>query len=178
MRIQCKKCGKEYRVDESRLTLEGVRVKCRDCGAVLLVRKRAEQGPAVEEQVAAPQAGAEAAAHEAPESSEASAYHYCVACGRELDRVVSPGKRPVCTGCESIGGKKRLGPVGDVIGVPASMPAKTRPWLYALIFGLLIIAAVMGYRFAHAGAWDPLPAEKPSFGRAFVPHGMQITFLR
>lgn len=38
MQIQCKSCGKAYQVDERRLTPEGVRVKCRSCGAILLLR--------------------------------------------------------------------------------------------------------------------------------------------
>ncbi len=51
MRIQCKGCGKEYQVNEKRLTPEGIRVRCKSCGTVLLVRLRQEQKtpPAPEE---------------------------------------------------------------------------------------------------------------------------------
>ena len=42
MLIHCKGCGKAYRVDEKRLTPEGIRVRCRHCGSVLMIRLRKE----------------------------------------------------------------------------------------------------------------------------------------
>ena len=45
MQFQCKQCGKLYRVDERKLTPEGVRVRCRGCGTVLLLRLRPAAAP-------------------------------------------------------------------------------------------------------------------------------------
>lgn len=52
MRIQCKNCGKEYRVDENRLTSAGIRVKCRNCSAVLLIRRKEEDKTPMETEAA------------------------------------------------------------------------------------------------------------------------------
>ncbi|MDX1764693.1 MAG: zinc-ribbon domain-containing protein [bacterium] len=150
MRIQCKKCGKEYRVEESRLTTEGVRVKCRDCGAILLVRKREINFNLDSERRAVVGDLAGESVPQPEESAPASPYKYCLSCGKGLDRAIPSGERPVCRTCELLGAQGRRSLVDEVLGVPPTVSSGSRKWLYGFILALLIIAAVMGYRFASA----------------------------
>lgn len=169
MRIQCKKCGKEYRVEESRLTSEGIRVKCRDCGAILLVRKR-ENGENREAEKAAVAGGSSGESPaDSGESAPPSSYQYCISCGKGLDRAVPVGERPVCGTCESLGGEGRWGFVDDALGVPSAMPSRSRRWLYGFILVLLIGAAIMGYRIANGDQAGGDAVGEPAESQAAAP---------
>ena len=87
---------------------------------------------------------------ESDESHPPSPYKYCLSCGKGLDRAIPAGERPVCSTCESLGEQGRRGLVDEVLGVPPTLSSGSRKWLYGLILMLLIVAAVMGYRFANA----------------------------
>ncbi len=139
MRIQCKQCGKEYRVKKESLTEEGIRAKCRRCGAILRIRLQKKElpfnskgeNPFVEE----PKTVA---------SSSPSSARYCMTCGHPLEREISPGERPLCSACEVLEGVEQES-LAFGRGVERSHPSYL--W-YLIIFVVLFFSALLGYRLA------------------------------
>ncbi|NOY53984.1 MAG: hypothetical protein GXP58_10280 [Deltaproteobacteria bacterium] len=136
MRIHCKQCGKEYRVRKEYLTEEGIRAKCRKCGAVLRIRLRKKETsgagkglPGAISQVSSP---------------SVSPYHYCIACGHLLEREVPSAERPLCPACEILDGAEKE---SLAFGHPDKSPLPLS-LLYALIFVVLLFSALLGYRLA------------------------------
>ncbi|MEK6775662.1 MAG: zinc-ribbon domain-containing protein [bacterium] len=136
MQIQCKSCGKAYQVDEHRLTPEGVHVKCRSCGTILLLRLGK---------------GHETAAKAAePHATEPvlPGYRFCIFCGRSLDQDLSAGTRPVCRICEARKEAAVSAPAAAVQGLVPSMPIWKKILLFILLVLVILFAAFMGYQMA------------------------------
>jgi len=137
MRIQCKQCGKEYRVKKEYLTAEGIRAKCRRCGAVLRIRLRKKEVPLA--------AKDEQSFSGEPQSVEASSsFRYCMTCGHALERERSLDERPLCSACEILEGAENE---SLAFGRPKerSLPLTL---FYVLAFVVLLLAAFLGYRLA------------------------------
>jgi DNA-directed RNA polymerase subunit RPC12/RpoP len=142
MRIHCRKCGKEYRVNERYVTEKGVRAKCRQCGAVLLIRMR-RKGPSLqEEEKDAPLTPRLTEKPQIGRSSSSSLYRYCIFCGRSLEQEVTEGRRPVCSACEATGETSEK--IRDLLPPTRS----SRLLWYAVVVTILLVSAFMGYRFA------------------------------
>ncbi len=156
MRIQCKNCGKEYQVNENRLTPEGIRVKCKSCSSILLVRMQKKQADAQEHHESVfesrdpvhPEAAAESLAESQGESVAASEteppvakYRFCIQCGGRLKNRIKEGALPICEACDTGGG------VG--LGIKtSSMSSGKRTLLYLVILFVILLSALMGYRLA------------------------------
>jgi len=168
MLIHCKGCGKPYRVDEKRLTPEGVRVKCRHCGAVLMIRLRREHEMPLEEkeikasvpsepeiQAEAPAAVPVAAFERAvpsglsePSEPAPSGYRFCIHCGGRFDHNLHAGRFPVCGTCEARGATAVSEPAAAVQGLVPGMPIWKKILLFILLVLVILFAAFMGYRMA------------------------------
>lgn len=177
MRIQCKGCGKEYKVDESRLTPEGVRVKCRTCGAVLLLRIREEakvplgmeSPPAAPPTAVSPEAESEVQAdfHEMPvfePEPKLEPEPEPALWPEPKPEIKAPleASPPVYRFCIQCGGElERSVPAGKLpvcrnCSAPAKGKARTvsppsalkRFLFFIFIVIVILVAAFMGYRFA------------------------------
>jgi len=136
MRIHCKQCGKEYRVKEEYLTAEGIRAKCRKCGAILRIRLRKKETPGEEKDLpgAPPQVPA----------SSPSLYRYCTSCGHLLEGEIPTGERPLCSACEILEGVERE----SLAFGHGGRRTHPRYLLYALFLVILLFSALLGYRLA------------------------------
>jgi len=164
MRIQCKNCGKEYQVNENRLTPEGIRVKCRSCSSILLVRMQKKQTDAQEHHESVfesrdpehPEAAAERLAEPQGESAFASEpepsvakYRFCIQCGGRLGIRIKEGALPICEACDTAGA------LGAGIKT-SSMSSGKRTLLYLVILLVIILSALMGYRLAMGTSLDTM----------------------
>jgi len=151
MRIQCKGCGKEYQVDERRLTQKGVRVKCRTCGAVLMIRLRQGEKSSLDKtEEAAPPLHEENPLTPPVTEPKPSPfpYRFCIDCGKRLDSMIPIEQRPVCKACKTREhAKEPAGPDEHLQKVSPSSSWK-RLLLFAVILMVILLAAFLGYRLA------------------------------
>lgn len=176
MRIQCKGCGKEYQVDQKRVSPEGIRVKCRSCGAVLLVRLREQERSTLKKdkgdgavkiqesggqaQPMAPEAEPEPLTTPVvPKGAEpqCSEYHYCMQCGKNLDRRIAENELPVCSTCTIM--------TAADTGQQNKIPLLTRKRVLFILLALLL-SAFVAYRMAMGHSSSTLTMNSPCHDRS------------
>jgi len=154
-----------YRVDERRLTPEGIQARCRSCGAILRirVRKRDPDGTAVasDENMAFPEAppaleraGEKETSVGTVRKPDEAEYRYCITCGKPLDRSIPAGMNPLCSDCDARQAvcHRRKNPFRRD---PVRAHPGRRIRLILLVILVLFLSALLGYRLAQ-GVTTPL----------------------